>query len=137
MENIKIIFKKKNIDFFFPITFILAIIPLIVRFALTNADENTLNIFGEGAKTDLFSQNKAFILMIFCIILIVISVVFFKKIFEKKDKIVNLILIAGAVFLLFTLLSAVFSQYKQTSFWGIYDRAEGFITITCYIIIFI
>jgi len=137
LENIKIIFKKKNIDFFFPITFILAIIPLIVRFALTNADENTLNIFGEGAKTDLFSQNKAFILMIFCIILIVISVVFFKKIFEKKDKIVNLILIAGAVFLLFTLLSAVFSQYKQTSFWGIYDRAEGFITITCYIIIFI
>lgn len=137
MENITTICKKRNIDFFFPISFILAIIPLIVRMSATNADENTTNIFGQAAKFELFSQKKAFFLMVFSIILVIIAGLFFKKIFEKKDKIVNSILIASCVFLLFTLLSAVFSQYKQTSFWGIYDRAEGFITITCYVIIFI
>jgi len=137
LENIKTILKKKDINFFFPISFVLAIIPLIVRLTVIDPDQNTLDIFGTAAKSDLFSQKKAFFLMIFSIILIIITVVFFKKIFEKKDKIVNSILIASGIFLLFTLLSAIFSQYKQTSFWGIYDRAEGFITITCYMIIFI
>ncbi|WP_420482082.1 O-antigen ligase family protein [Clostridium beijerinckii] len=137
MENIKIFLKKKNINFFFPIAFVLTIIPLIVRMAMTNADENTLNIFGEKAKTDFFSQNKAFYLMFFCIILLAISIIFFKKIFEKKDKILNSILIIGSIFLLFTMLSAIFSNYKQVSFYGIYDRAEGFITIACYFILFV
>jgi O-antigen ligase len=137
LENIKIFLKKKNINFFFPIAFVLTIVPLIVRMAMTNADENTLNIFGEKAKTDFFSQNKAFYLMIFCVILLAISIVFSKKIFEKKDKILNSILIIGSIFLLFTMLSAIFSNYKQVSFYGIYDRAEGFITIACYFILFV
>ncbi|NRY60541.1 O-antigen ligase family protein [Clostridium beijerinckii] len=137
MENIKTFFKKKNIDFFFPIAFILAIVPLIVRMAMTNADENTLNIFGEKAQSEFFSQDKAFLLMIFCIILVVISLIFFKKIFKKKDKTVHSIIFAGSIFLVFTLLSAIFSNYKQVSFYGIYDRAEGFITIACYFILFL
>ncbi|EKQ50544.1 MAG: O-Antigen ligase [Clostridium sp. Maddingley MBC34-26] len=137
MENIKTFFKKKNIDFFFPVAFILTIIPLIVRLNANNVDENTLNVFGNAARTDLFSQKKAFFLMIFCIILIGISIIFFKKIFEKKDKILNSILIAGIIFLAFTLLSAIFSNYKQVAFYGIYDRAEGLITIACYVILFI
>ena len=139
MEIIKTIIKKKNINFFFPISFILGIIPLIVRLAPTNPDENTLNVFGDKPEThfDFFSQNKAFFLMIFCIILIGISVIFFKRIFEKKDKILNSLLILSGIFLLFTLFSALFSNYKQISFYGIYDRAEGFITIACYIILFI
>lgn len=137
MENIKTFFKEKNIDFFFPIAFVLAIIPLIVRLAITNADENTLNIFGEKAKSELFSQDKAFVLMIFCIALVIISIIFFKIIFKKKDRIVNSIIISASIFLVFTLLSAIFSNYKQVSFYGIYDRAEGFITIACYFILFI
>lgn len=137
MENIKTFFKKKNIDFFFPIAFVLTIIPLIVRLAITNADENTLNIFGEKAQRELFSQDKAFVLMIFCIALVIISIIFFKIIFQNKDRIVNSIIIAGSIFIIFTLLSAIFSNYKQVSFYGIYDRAEGFITIACYFVLFV
>ena len=137
LANNKTISKGKDINFFFPIAFILGIIPLIVRMTLTKPDQNILNIFGTVANADLFSQKKAFFLMISSIILVIIAGIFFKKIFEKKDKLVNSILIASGIFFLFTLLSAVFSQYKQTAFWGIYDRAEGFITITCYVIIFI
>ena len=96
-----------------------------------------LNIFGAAAKSDLFSQKKAFFLMIFSIILVIIAGIFFKKIFEKKDKIVNSILIASV----YSYFSLYFLQYfhniNKLSFWGIYDRAEGFITITCYMIIFI
>lgn len=138
MENIKTFFKKKNIDFFFPVAFILSIVPLIVRMTLVESDQAIKDIVGpQVAGSDLFSQNKAFVLMIFCIILIAISIIFFKKIFEKKDKILNSIVIAGIIFVIFTLLSALFSNYKNVAMWGIYDRAEGFITIGCYVVLFI
>lgn len=137
MENIKTFLEKKNIGFFFPVTLILLIVPLIVRMTPTNADQNILNIFGAAAKFDLFSQKKAFFLMILSIILIIIASAFFKTIFKKTDKVINLILILSGIFLIFTFLSAMLSQYRHVSFWGIHDRAEGFITIACYIIIFI
>mgnify|MGYP001179531815 CR=1 FL=1 len=149
MENIKnflkkksmdfpiAVFKRKSIDFFFPIAFILAIVPLIVHVVVIRIDSTAYDIYNGALQTDLFSQKKASFLIFFCIILIAISIVFFKKIFEKKDKLVNSILIACSIFLLFTLLSSIFSQYKQASFLGVFDRAEGFITISCYMIIFI
>lgn len=139
MEYLKNFFKNKNIDFFFPVAFILTIVPLIVRLTVVNLDldEDTINLFGSAPKTDLFSQRKELFLIIFCVILIVFSLVYYKKIFRRTDKITNSIIISGSIFLFFTLLSAIFSQHKQAAFWGVYDRAEGFITITCYIIIFI
>ena len=137
MESFRKFCKEKSIDFFFPIALILCVIPLIVRMGAVNLDEISATMWGASVQTDLFSQKKAFYLMIFSIILITLSVVFFKKIFEKKDKIVNAILIASSVFLVFTFLSTIFSEYRQVSIWGVYDRAEGFITIACYIVLFI
>ena len=137
MENLKKFCKEKSIDFFFPVAFILGIIPLIVRVALIKLDHTSFSIWGASEITDLFSQEKSFYLIIFSIILIVISLISFKTIFTKKDKTVNIIVIASIVFLAFTLLSTIFSEYKQVSLWGVYDRAEGFITILCYIVLFI
>lgn len=137
MENIKTFLNKKNINFFYPVAFILGIVPLIVRVVLLQPDSDTLSLFGTNAKNDLFSQKKAFFLLIFCVILLGISIIFFKKIFEKRDKVINSILIASFIFLLFTLLSTVYSQYKSVAVWGIYDRAEGLITTICYFILLI
>ena len=137
MENLKKFCKDKSIDFFFPIALVLGIIPLIVRMAVVHLDATNVDLYGVTTQTDLFSQKKAFYLLIFSIILVILGIVFFKKIFEKKDKIINLILIASGVFILFTILSAVFSKYNQAAFWGAYDRAEGLITIICYMILFI
>ena len=137
MENLKKFCKDKSIDFFFPIALVLGIIPLIVRMAVVHLDATNVDLYGVTTQTDLFSQKKAFYLLIFSIILVILGIVFFKKIFEKKDKIINLILIASGVFILFTILSAVFSKYNQAAFWGAYDRAEGLITIICYKILFI
>lgn len=137
MDKLSNASKEKSFNFFFPIAFILSIVPLIVRMTVVNVDENTINVWGIATQTDLFSQKKAFFLMFFSAVLIIISIIFFKKIFSKKDKIVNYILITCGIFLFFILLSSIFSKYGQVSFWGIYDRAEGFIVIACYIILFI
>lgn len=148
MENIKKFFKDKSSYFplkffikkpvfFIPISVILTIIPLIVRVKGVRVDLDTENIYGGAIQSDLFSQEKASFLLFFSIILIIISIIFFKKIFEKKDKILNLILIGSVIFWIFNLFSAIFSAHKNYAFYGAFDRAEGFITITCYMILFI
>lgn len=129
--------KTKSFNFFLPIAIVLSIVPLVVRMTNVDLDENSINIWGVTTKMDLFSQKKALLLMIFSIILIVIGIIFFKKIFSRKDKILNCILISSGVFLFFIFLSSIFSKYKEVSFWGLFDRAEGFITIACYIVLFI
>ena len=137
LESLKKFCKEKSITFFFPISIILTIVPLIVRLKTLNPDKATLDIFGIAAKSDLFVQYKAIALMFFSILLLVIAIIFFKSIFEKRDKLTIIILISSLVFLFFTFLSSIFSSYKQVAFWGIYDRAEGFFTICCYIVLFI
>lgn len=137
MDKLRNTSKEKSFNFFFPIAFVLSIVPLIVRMTVVKVDENVINIWGATTQIDLFSQKKAYLLMFFSIVLIITSIVFFKKIFSKKDKVINYILIACGVFLLFILLSSIFSKYNQEAFWGIFDRAEGFIAIACYVILFI
>lgn len=137
MENFKKFCKEKSITFFFPIAFILTIVPLIVRIKETHCGQETLDVFGPKAETEMFSQNKAICLMFFSIILLIIAIAFCKQIFEKKDRIINSILILSFVFLVLTLSSALFSNYKQIALWGVYDRAEGFFTIACYILLFV
>lgn len=137
MQSIKTNSREKSINFFFPIALILGIVPLIVRLTFIQPDSNLAKLYGTSKMSDLFSQRKALFLIIFAIVLIGICIVFFKKIFSKKDKIVNYILIAAGIFLLFTAISAILSPYKQQAFYGMYDRAEGLITIACYMVIFI
>jgi O-antigen ligase len=137
MERYNNSLKEKSFNFFLPIAFILSIIPLIVRMTAVNVDEATSKIFGPSIQPDLFSQKKALFLIVFSILLVIISIIFFKKIFSKKNKITYSILISCSIFFLFTLLSAVFSKYREVSFYGFFDRAEGLITIACYMILFV
>ncbi len=136
MENKKSYFKEKPI-FFILISIILTVIPLIVHVKGILLDEDTTKLYGNSTQIDLFSQWKATYLFYFSILLVIISIIFFKKIFEKKDKIVNLILIGTVIFWVITLLSAIFSQHKLYAFWGAFDRAEGIITITCYMVLLV
>ncbi|WP_144005447.1 O-antigen ligase family protein [Clostridium sp. DL-VIII] len=124
-------------NFFIPIALILTIIPLIVHVASVRIDDETIEIYARALQSDLFSQWKASILLFFSIILVIFGILFFKRIFEKKDKVTNLILIGSIIFWIFTLCSAIFSVHKAYAIHGAFDRAEGFITITCYIILLI
>lgn len=137
MENLKKYLKENPIGFFLPISFVLAIVPLIVRAKEVKLDEFSQTIWGSSTQYELFSQNKFILLAIFTVIAIFISVIYFKYIFEKKDKIVHIILLLTVIFLTLSLLSSIFSPYKHIAFWGVYNRAEGFITIACYLLLFI
>lgn len=137
MENLKKYLKENPIGFFLPISFVLAIVPLIVRAKEVKLDEFSQTIWGSSIQYELFSQNKFILLAIFTVITIFISVIYFKYIFEKKDKIVHVILLLTIIFLTLSLLSSIFSPYKHIAFWGVYNRAEGFITIACYLLLFI
>ena len=137
MENLKKYLKENPTGFFLPISFVLAIVPLIVRAKEVKLDEFSQTLVGDSIYYDLFSQNKFCLLAILTIISVIIAAVCFKQIFEKKDKRVHIILILSMVFLLFCLLSSIFSPYKHVAFWGVYNRAEGFIAITCYVLLFI
>lgn len=137
MENFKKFCKEKSITFFFPISLILTIVPLIVRMRISEPGQDTLDLYGSGATSDLFTQNKEIALIFLSSITFIIAVVCFKKFYEKKDKLINAIIICSLIFLGFTFLSALFSAHKHVAFWGIYDRSEGFITTACYVFLFI
>ena len=137
MENFKKFCKEKSITLFFPIAVILTIVPLIVRMKKVAIDPAAVKLVGEASELDLFSQNKAFMLMIFCGILILLSIIFFKDLFKKRDKITLISIVCMGIFFIFSLISALSSKYIQTTIWGYYDKAEGIITIGCYLILFI
>ncbi|MDO5518504.1 MAG: O-antigen ligase family protein, partial [Clostridium sp.] len=137
MENFKKFCKEKSITLFFPIAVILTIVPLIVRMKKVTVDPAAIKLVGETSEMDLFSQNKAFMLMVFCGMLIILSIIFFKDLFKKRDKITLASMACMAIFFIFSLISAVSSKYTQTAIWGYYDRAEGIVTIGCYLILFI
>lgn len=148
MKNIIIFLKGKtyfprsflreiHINFFIPIAVILTIIPLIVHLKTIRLDSSTTRLYGQAIQNDIFSQWKASFLFFFSVILIFISIVFFEHIFQKKDKVVNLILGGIITFWIFTLLSTIFSINKNYAIYGAYDRSEGFITISCYMILLI
>lgn len=137
MENLKKFCKEKSITFFFPIALVLTIVPLIVRMRISELDEDTLKLYGSSANSDLFTQNKEICLIFLSAIILIIAITCFKKFYEKKDKLINIMIICSLIFLGFTFLSTLFSKYKHVAFWGIYDRSEGFITIACYILLFI
>jgi O-antigen ligase len=136
LESKKSYFKEKPV-FFILISIILTIVPLIVHVRGIVLDEDTTKLYGNSLQYDLFSQWKAKYLLFFSVLLLIVSIAFFKKIFEKKDKIINLILIGVAVFWIFTLLSAIFSKHQLYAIWGAFDRAEGIVTITCYMVLLV
>ena len=117
--------KTKFNYLFLPVILLLAIVPLIVRVYFVEADIATYSLFGKTPLNDIFSQGKAFVLFLFGLLLLLVAAGFFQKLFEKRDKLTTFYLIAAGVFLLFTLLSALFSDYKTVAFLGLYSRAEG------------
>lgn len=121
---------------FFPVLLALTIIPLLVRLTIISVDQNEAALIGAVTYGDFFSQAKAFILLLAGIVMLLLGIVFRRKLFHEQSRITYAYLIAGGVFVLFTLLSAMFSSYSSIAFWGVHDRAEGAVAIACYIILF-
>jgi O-antigen ligase len=128
-----VIVKEEKNRLFLPVVLIMAVIPLIVHLTIVHLDLNEAYLFGQTVSTDLFSQAKAFWLLISSVILIILFVVNYKKIVHKHSRLITTYVIAGGTFALFTFLSALFSEYSTIAFWGVHDRAEGAFILCCYI----
>lgn len=120
---------------FLPVLLALAIIPLAVHLTTGHLDPNEAVLLGTANYTDLFSQSKAWLLFLLGIILIILSIFKYQKLFYKRDRLFTAYLIAGGIYILFAFLSACFSQYSSIAFWGVHDRAEGALILCCYILL--
>ena len=53
-----------------------------------------------------------------------------------RSGIKNPVIVLPSLFLLLAIVSAIFSDYKYTAIWGVFDRREGLLVICAYIILF-
>lgn len=136
-KKLRITDKPKMNAMFLPVVIALTILPLIVRGVVVTLDIASYKYIGSEAVVDTFSFFRSYVIIAIAAIMLIIFIVFFKKLYSKKDKKINFFLISISIFILFTLLSAIFSDNTHVSFFGAFDRAEGFITILCYCILFL
>lgn len=126
---------------FFPAIIALAVIPVLMRVTCVITDlKQTYDIFGGTEKEDgyylidVFSQCKAYAAVVAAIAMIAVAVGGCMFIFRHADKRNLFIVGASGVYLAMALISACLSKYPSIAFNGEYDRAEGFYTTACYMI---
>ncbi len=135
-SKIKRLEKEKRIInsiLWIPIVFILAIVPLIIRVTITNPDKQQISILRLSGTLDFFSQGKAVLMLISTVVMVVMLFFLFHKEWVKWDRKVKVYIGSSMVFIVMSVIATLFSDYKSVAVWGIYDRAEGVITLICYI----
>ena len=132
--------KQEKITFqvlWVPILILLTIIPLIVKLSAVPTSEVVGDLFQTETYGDFFSQCKSVGVILMSIIMVILSFLLFDKNKVKKDKQLLVYLLASISFLGISLIATLLSEYRQVSLWGMPDRAEGFVILACYILIFL
>ena len=114
---------------------VVAIIPLVCKFNSIGVSGDEYNFIRSGTNVDdVFSYSKSVLIMTMGVI-IALFMLFqilgedgFTIDFKSKP-----VILAG-VYILFALVSAVFSKYHYTAFFGISERYEGFFVWICYMV---
>ena len=120
---------------FIPVVCLLAIIPLIVRMVYVQPKDGRMNIlFGKVNLDDYYSQYKSVGIIAVTVIMILLTYLFIQKEQIKINQYIKCYLISGGILWGMTLFSMLLSDYKEIAIWGVYDRAEGFMIWTCYMI---
>ena len=119
-----------------PILILLTIVPLIVKLSAVSTSEVVGNLFETQTYGDFFSQYKAVGVILMSIIMVILVFLLFDKNKVKRDKQLLVYLIASIGFLGTALIATIFSEYREVALWGVPDRAEGFVILACYILIF-
>lgn len=122
---------------FSPVIFVIVLIPLLIHLIIINVDTYEAPLIGQESYGDFFSQSKSFVLLVVILIILIISFFCRIKLFKSFNQIPIVYLAASGIFILFTILSALFSKYRSIAFWGVHDRAEGAVIICGYIILFL
>lgn len=126
--------KKKNNPYLIPLILMLAVVPLIVRLysfhsGLAQFDWYPAN---DEAK-DFFLYYKSLAIILIAVVMCIVLAYRYKT--KKKDFKLCYELIPVAVYAVFTLLSSVFSQYKEFCFQGTSEMFESVWVLLGYCVI--
>ncbi len=137
MKNGFIWNRKDKSLLFFPVAFLLAVMPFVVRATEQFIQGDLYQLFSTNRKTEIFAQYRARFLWIMAAVMLILFFVYTRKLLAGIDRLDLLYMGFCGVLVLFTVLSTVCSAHPDTAMWGLYDRAEGMVTQICYLILFL
>lgn len=145
--------KKAKIDLmallmFLPSVVAVALVPILMHvtkvltsFELTYQYLGGTPVTEDGASqyllTDTYSQCKGVAIMVIALIMLGMALLCCISLFRRIEKRALVYVGSAVVFVAFALASALGSDFTNIAFFGEYDRAEGFWTLSCYIVMFL
>ena len=118
-----------------PIALILAVVPLIVRMVQISVEDGVMDTFNQSQIADVYSNYKATAIVMLCVIMAVLAYLCLEKKSIKMDQVIKCYIVGAGIFLVSSLVATILSNDTYVAWWGMPDRAEGFIIIMCYIFI--
>ena len=119
---------------------VVAIMPLVVRFAVIMPPPELFAMYGREYYFDFFFQYKGWALGVPATVILVYTIAdwlmsettapTFRELLESPP------IVASSIFLVMSLISTIFSSYRHTSFHGTVDRGEGMLILIAYFIVF-
>lgn len=135
-----------SLALFMPSVVALAIVPIIMYATYVVTELEDVFRFHDGLEgngngryyfVDVFSQGKAFAVVVIAIVMLAIALMCCAFLFKHSEKRSLVYVGSSVVFVLMSLISSLMSEYPEIAFYGEYDRAEGFFTTACYFVIFL
>lgn len=118
-----------------PVVCVLGIIPLIVRLTYVEpGDARMYFLFKSTSLQDYYSQYKSIGIIVLTIIMTILFITLVEETELKKEYHVKLYLLCTGVFLGMSFISSLMSEYKEISWFGVYNRAEGLFIWICYLV---
>ena len=117
---------------FIPILLLLSLVPLMTRAKIVDLSQEVTATLKQSQIADFFSYYKAVFILLLAVSMLAILFFTFSKEDIKKYKELKVFVGALGGFLLFSLLSTLFSPYKETALWGMPGRMEGMLIIGAY-----
>ncbi|MGL5676398.1 MAG: O-antigen ligase family protein [Cellulosilyticaceae bacterium] len=120
---------------FLPIFLLFAVYPLIVRLVHFKLDPSYQALYLSETSKDWFFYYKSVAFILLTVWMLLCIVALRKKIKLHRDVWFQCYYLLGGVFIITSLLSAFFSDYRTCSIFGAPTRFEGIGVIVCYIMV--
>ena len=118
-----------------PLVLLLGFVPLIMRMLVINpTDESVIDALNTTEIIDIYSNFKATAIVVLCVAMLVMLFLVFDRQKLKFDKTIKWYFIGGGLFIGITLIATILSKHPSIAWWGMPDRAEGFVMTACYVL---
>ena len=118
---------------------VVAIMPLVVRFARRELSPELVNLFGVTHQADVFSYWKGVFIGIPALVIALYwlsDLLTRGKMPDFKSFFKRIPVALSCVYLIFVIISTLLSNYTSTAWHGVYDRSEGALMWMAYFIVF-